>query len=266
MSGKQYRLCYAFLNKNDTIAYYDYIGRSAKQNKEGTVDFSCCIENPSNNKLITGNNNSSYSVIHRRFCNLLHICLDFWKSIKLTNRRKFTSFKRQLGSIVNNISYPSFLPGGKKIARKRSIRKYLATQNQNEAKTRTDGNRLTSGIFSEREIQQDNPKEEGQQRMMYLINFVPSRGLFDPSAQAAIDAIQGQPTQAWWHFLRDTWIIVTPDSTATDVYNRLQPHLLQDRDKLLIVSINAGTNYQGLLPQEAWTWIETQKNSNGIQL
>jgi hypothetical protein len=94
--------------------------------------------------------------------------------------------------------------------------------------------------------------------MIYLVNFVPNRGLFDPSPQKVIDKIQGPPTRLWWHHLRDTWIIVSSDPTPNDVYKRLEPLLPNDR--LLILSINKETQYQGWLDKEAWDWLSVQLN------
>jgi len=99
--------------------------------------------------------------------------------------------------------------------------------------------------------------------MIYLVNFEPSRGLFDPSLRGFIDAIQSPPTRSWWHDLRDTWIIVTSEHSANEVYDRLHMHIL-DKEKLLIISINQQTQYQGWLGQDAWDWLDSQIQSGAL--
>jgi hypothetical protein len=99
--------------------------------------------------------------------------------------------------------------------------------------------------------------------MIYLVNFEPSRGLFDPSLQGFIDAIQSPPTRTLWHDLRDTWIIVTSEHSVNEVYDRLYSHILT-KEKLLIISINQQTQYQGWLDQDAWDWLSAQIQSGAL--
>jgi len=56
----------------------------------------------------------------------------------------------------------------------------------------------------------------------------------------------------WWHYLGSTWLISTSES-ATELYNRLAPHL-DKNDSILI--IEAGKHIQGWLPKDAWEWIQ----------
>lgn len=55
----------------------------------------------------------------------------------------------------------------------------------------------------------------------------------------------------WWHFLRSTWLINTPE-TAAQLWNRLATHI--DRgDYLLIIEVRG--EFYGWLPEDAWDWI-----------
>lgn len=115
-------------------------------------------------------------------------------------------------------------------------------------------------LTRERAVQPSNQEAKGQQRMMYLVNFVPDRGLFDPSSQAFVDEIQSAPTRAWRRDFGNVWLIVTSENTPSLVYQRLRPHML-DKDRLLIMSMNSQTQYQGWLPSDAWDWLSTQIQS-----
>ena len=61
-----------------------------------------------------------------------------------------------------------------------------------------------------------------------------------------------QHSPSWWHYLDSTWLIVTSES-AGKLYNRLAPHL-DEGDSILVVQ--AGSDRQGWLPKDAWTWIQ----------
>lgn len=63
---------------------------------------------------------------------------------------------------------------------------------------------------------------------------------------------QLQFSPGWWHYLASTWLISTSES-ATQLYNRLTPHLDKD-DSILIVE--AGNHIQGWLPKDAWEWLQ----------
>jgi len=61
-----------------------------------------------------------------------------------------------------------------------------------------------------------------------------------------------QSSPSWWHYLESTWLIVTSES-AGELYNRLVSHL-DEGDSILV--IQAGSDRQGWLPKDAWTWIQ----------
>ena len=64
------------------------------------------------------------------------------------------------------------------------------------------------------------------------------------------DELQRSP--GWWHYLDSTWLILTSES-ADQLYNRLRVNL-DGNDSILIVQ--AGTDVQGWLPEEAHKWIQ----------
>jgi len=66
------------------------------------------------------------------------------------------------------------------------------------------------------------------------------------------DALKAQG--AWWHYLASTWLIST-EKTPEQVVLTLQVHL-SSHDFLLVTIM--GEQFQGLLPKEAWDWINTQ--------
>lgn len=67
------------------------------------------------------------------------------------------------------------------------------------------------------------------------------------------EAIKG--LGAWWHYLDSTWIIKSQTLDSTQIFNRLQPHI-DNNDNILVVEI-IPTHSQGLLPPEAWNWINS---------
>lgn len=58
----------------------------------------------------------------------------------------------------------------------------------------------------------------------------------------------------WWHYLKSTWIVVGPRDVPTMV-RTLRPHL-EEGDRLLVVPVPAAEALDGLLPQEAWDWLD----------
>lgn len=58
----------------------------------------------------------------------------------------------------------------------------------------------------------------------------------------------------WWHYLKTTWIVVGPRDAAALV-KALRPHLFEG-DRLLVTPIPAPDAMDGLLPQEAWDWLD----------
>ena len=62
----------------------------------------------------------------------------------------------------------------------------------------------------------------------------------------------------WMHHIENTWLISVPsNTTAVQIYNQLAPYIFADCH-ILIIEVNP-TNYYGILPPDAWTWIETNK-------
>jgi hypothetical protein len=59
-------------------------------------------------------------------------------------------------------------------------------------------------------------------------------------------------TGTWIHLLDSTWLLFTAES-ATQIYNRLRPHIDQD-DNIMIAQIT--NNYSGWLPENAWNWVK----------
>lgn len=56
----------------------------------------------------------------------------------------------------------------------------------------------------------------------------------------------------WWHHIENVWIIQT-DKTTGDWNEILIPYFEQ-QDNLFIAEIT--DDYQGLLPENAWKWLE----------
>ncbi|MEL6216986.1 MAG: hypothetical protein AAFR79_00750 [Pseudomonadota bacterium] len=61
---------------------------------------------------------------------------------------------------------------------------------------------------------------------------------------------------AWWHYLDSTWLVDTSLS-ATEVWDRLAPHV-DNNDSVLVIGVTR--NYSGWLPQKAWDWINQRLN------
>lgn len=65
------------------------------------------------------------------------------------------------------------------------------------------------------------------------------------------DALKLQGT--WWHYLSSAWLIATPN-TPQILYTAVAPHLTSS-DFILILPVTRP--YWGILPKDAWDWIET---------
>ena len=98
--------------------------------------------------------------------------------------------------------------------------------------------------------------------MMHLVVFQPSRGLFDPSPQGVINELQSAPVRAYRHYLGNAWIVVTSEDTQT-LSDRLTRKML-NKDRLLIISIEQTTRYQGWLSPDAWEWIQERINEGAL--
>lgn len=58
----------------------------------------------------------------------------------------------------------------------------------------------------------------------------------------------------WWHYLDSTWIIKT-DKTASEIQDKLRPHIDKVDDSILIIKIDP-KHRAGLLPRKAWNWLK----------
>ena len=56
----------------------------------------------------------------------------------------------------------------------------------------------------------------------------------------------------WWHYLESTWIVIT-NETSQQIWNRLSSHI-DKNDSILIIEVRR--NRYGLLPKDAWQWID----------
>ena len=85
-----------------------------------------------------------------------------------------------------------------------------------------------------------------------MIVYVVSYDLRKPGKDYKGLSEELQRSPGWWHYLESTWLIVTSDN-ASQLYNRLAHHL-DTGDSILV--IEAGSDRQGWLPKDAWTWIQ----------
>lgn len=95
-------------------------------------------------------------------------------------------------------------------------------------------------------------RQEGLTMPLYVVNINTNRGVFGPSADPLIQQLQVPPTRSWWHWLKETWIISTPEQLY-ELDARLRQRI-EPADKLFILPLP--DNYAGWLPPEAWQWIE----------
>lgn len=88
--------------------------------------------------------------------------------------------------------------------------------------------------------------------MLYSINY----DLRGPKAEyePLLSAIKS--VGKWWHYLDSMWLVVSQDSVK-DLYLRLSPNL-KSGDHLIILDVTASA-YYGILPRDAWPWIETRQ-------
>ena len=56
----------------------------------------------------------------------------------------------------------------------------------------------------------------------------------------------------WKHVLESTWLIWT-NETVEELWERFRPHI--DDDDIILI-LEAGKDYHGFLPEDAWQWIE----------
>lgn len=60
---------------------------------------------------------------------------------------------------------------------------------------------------------------------------------------------------SWWHYLESTWIIKNTPMKAREISDKLTSHL-KSGDRLLVVKIDV-SDKQGLLPPDAWKWLNS---------
>ena len=61
-----------------------------------------------------------------------------------------------------------------------------------------------------------------------------------------------QTATKWWHYLDSTWLIAT-NETPKEWYNKFS-RFIHKNDLILIIEVKR--NYWGLLPHEAWSWLD----------
>ena len=89
--------------------------------------------------------------------------------------------------------------------------------------------------------------------MLYLVSYtiVPERDVTSLLREL-------QNSEKWWHYLDDTWLLATKESSE-QLWNRLAPNLLTT-DRLLIMQVTQWASYFGWLPQDAWNWLNENRN------
>ncbi len=60
----------------------------------------------------------------------------------------------------------------------------------------------------------------------------------------------------WWHYLKSTWLLHT-DKTPEQIVSELSPHI-KGKGRMLVLELHRP--YQGMLPKEAWEWINGRVN------
>ena len=69
----------------------------------------------------------------------------------------------------------------------------------------------------------------------------------------------------WWHYIAPTWLVVS-DKNADEIARPLLDRVREAKGRLLVMEVRP-KEHQGLLPKEAWkwinewaTWLENQKS------
>lgn len=60
-----------------------------------------------------------------------------------------------------------------------------------------------------------------------------------------------QSSSAWWHYMKNVWLVRTNED-ADELFRRVRPHIDDDVNLLIL---EAGSERQGWLTEEAWEWI-----------
>jgi hypothetical protein len=89
---------------------------------------------------------------------------------------------------------------------------------------------------------------------LYLVTYV----LKDSSEAAAFEE-ELKTASKWWHFIENTWIVQTDDSTANKIWGRLsKAYSFGAGDRLLVIEILPTASRQGWLPKRAWEWLKAR--------
>ena len=67
-----------------------------------------------------------------------------------------------------------------------------------------------------------------------------------------------EKSDAWMHYLDNTWLVAASSENADVLYSRLAQHL-RDTDFILVVQVAPSAELQGWLPKDAWEWIENHR-------
>ncbi len=96
-------------------------------------------------------------------------------------------------------------------------------------------------------------------RKAYIINF-DKGGLGDKFDYVKFhnDLITTKGVVNWWHHLQSSYIIVTEWNITADNVSKLVRQLMPNK-KHFVCELNLH-NHNGWLPQEAWDWINKNKN------
>ena len=88
--------------------------------------------------------------------------------------------------------------------------------------------------------------------MLYSINY----DLKGPKADYEPLLSSIKALGVWWHYLDSMWLVVSQDDVRT-LYSRLSPNLRKG-DCLIILNVTDSA-YYGILPRDAWPWIESRQ-------
>ena len=75
--------------------------------------------------------------------------------------------------------------------------------------------------------------------------------------QEAIKA--DKSVKAWWHHIKNTYIIVTDSSVTVDSIQKFVAGYFP-KDDCLILQLKPPHNYNGWLPQNAYDWLDNSLN------
>lgn len=84
--------------------------------------------------------------------------------------------------------------------------------------------------------------------------LVVSLDLYGPSAGYEALYAEIKKQGVWWHYMRYTWLLHTQQQ-PNDIVAKLRP-FVQPQDRILVGQMSVP--YQGLLPKDAWDWINAR--------